>query len=80
MAAAEMVGSDAGSSVHVGTSRRGLVCGGLVARRNEELRACAQSHILRVRRDVPFRHVRALFALVGLLALTATAALAGCRA
>ena len=59
--------SDAGSSMHAGSSRHGMLASGLVARRNAELQMRAKTYVLRVRRDVPFRHARILFALALLL-------------
>lgn len=63
-----------GPSVHRGSapvsSRHGVLAGGgPVARRNAELRKLADSHLLLVRRDVPFWHVRSLVTLVVLLLL-----------
>ena len=60
--------SEAGASIHAESSRHGMLQGGLVAQHNAELRARALTHVLRVRRDVPFRHVRSLVALAVLMA------------
>ena len=66
--------SEAGSSVRLGGSRHGLLgAGGLIDRRNEELRERSKTYVLRVRRDVPFRHVRTLVCFAALLAASVVA-------
>ena len=62
-------------SLHAGSSRHGMLAkgglGGLVARRNMERRELSKSFVLRVRRDVRFRHLRTLLAFAVVMGLIA---------